>query len=115
MQAQLKRAEADAEYWRSQHDRLDKELDRERAGRAESDRARAVADTETREVRQRVAELLVEVADAADRERTLVASDAAASADLELALASMGWWAQRKLARLQARSPLRAQRHRPGE
>lgn len=115
MQAQLKRAEADAEYWRSQHDRLDKELDRERAGRAEADRARAVADTETREARQRVAELMVEVADAADRERTLVASDAAASADLELALASMGWWAQRKLARLQARSPLRAQRYRPGE
>ena len=104
LEAQLKRAEADIEYWRSQHDRLDKDLDRERALRVTSDKAKSVAESETRVVRERVAELSVEVADTQSRERVLIASDAVLQAELDQATMVMGWWSRRRLTKLQARS-----------
>ena len=104
LEAQLKRAEADIEYWRSQHDRLDKDLDRERALRVTSDKAKSVAESETRVVRERVAELSVEVSDTQTRERALIATEAALQAELDQATMVMGWWSRRRLTKLQARS-----------
>jgi chromosome segregation ATPase len=104
LEAQLKRAEADIEYWRSQHDRLDKDLDREQAHRTASDKAKAVAESETRDARQRVAELTVDLTDTQLRERVLIASEASLSAELDQASMAMGWWSRRRLAKLQARS-----------
>ncbi|NNF54480.1 MAG: hypothetical protein HKN03_08560 [Acidimicrobiales bacterium] len=109
LQAQLKRAEADVEYWRSQHDRLDKELDRERTGRVSAERSKAIAETQASEVKSVSAELRASLADALDRERALVRQEAALSAELDQAVVAMGWWSRRKLARLQARTGGRTQ------
>lgn len=115
LEAQLKRAEADIEYWRSQHDRLDRDLDRERGLRTSADKAKAVAESETREVRQRVAELSVELNDTQARERALIAAEAALAAELDQATMAMGWWSRRRLGRLQARSATRTPPPPPGE
>lgn len=109
LQAQLKRAEADVEYWRSQHDRLDKELDRERTGRVSAERSKAIAETQASETKSVSAELRASLADAQDRERALVRQEAALSAELDQAVVAMGWWSRRKLARLQARTGGRTQ------
>ncbi len=107
LEAQLKRAEADTEYWRSQHDRLDRDLDRERGLRTSADKAKAVAESETREVRQRVAELSVDLNQTQTRERGLIAAEASLSAELDQANMAMGWWSRRRLDRLRARSAAR--------
>jgi hypothetical protein len=107
LEAQLKRAEADIEYWRSQHDRLDRDLDRERGLRTTSDKAKAVAESETREVRQRVAELSVGLNETQARERALIVAEASLAAELDQAIMAMGWWSRRRLERLQARSAAR--------
>ncbi len=104
LEAQLKRAEADIEYWRSQHDRLDKDLDRERALRVTSDKAKAVAESETRVVRERVEALTTEVGETQARERTLIAAEAALQSELDQATMAMGWWSRRRMMKLQARS-----------
>ncbi len=109
LQAQLKRAEADVEYWRSQHDRLDKELDRERTGRVAAERSKAVAETQASEAKSVSVELRLSLADAQDRERTLVRQEASVSAELDQAMVAMGWWSRRKLARLHARTAGRTQ------
>ncbi|MGI9609831.1 MAG: hypothetical protein ACR2NL_06015 [Acidimicrobiia bacterium] len=107
LEAQLKRAEADIEYWRSQHDRLDRDLDRERGLRTGAEKAKAVAESETREVRQRVAELLVDLSDTQSRERALIAAETGLAAELDQATMAMGWWSRRRLERLRARSASR--------
>ncbi|MFW2382630.1 MAG: hypothetical protein ACN4GZ_12795 [Acidimicrobiales bacterium] len=107
LEAQLKRAEADIEYWRSQHDRLDRDLDRERGLRTSADKAKAVAESETREVRQRVAELTVDLNDTQTRERALIAAETALAAEVDQATMAMGWWSRRRLERLRARSASR--------
>lgn len=104
LEAQLKRAEADIEYWRSQHDRLDKDLDRERNLRVTSDKAKAVAESETRVVRERVEALVTEVEVTRERERSLIAIEASLQAELDQATMAMGWWSRRRLTKLQARS-----------
>ncbi len=109
LQAQLKRAEADVEYWRSQHDRLDKELDRERTGRVGAERSKAVAESQASDAKSVSAELRLSLADAQDRERALVRQEASVSAELDQAVVAMGWWSRRKLARLQARTAGRTQ------
>ncbi len=104
LEAQLKRAEADIEYWRSQHDRLNRDLDRERGLRVTSDKAKSVAESETRVVRERVAELTVEVSETQSRERVLISTEATLQAELDQATMVMGWWSRRRLLKLQARS-----------
>lgn len=110
LQAQLKRSEADVEYWRAQHDRLDKELDRERTQRSTAETARAVAEAEVREGTRRLAELGIELERRREREHELVGRETATRGELDQALMAMGWWSRRRLARLQARS---ADRPRP--
>ncbi len=102
--AQLKRAEADAEYWRSQHDRLDRELDRERTGRVTAEKARAVADTRSGELSRAGDQLRDDLTTSRDRERDLVQSGAQAKAQLDQARMAMGWWSRRRLQRLAQRS-----------
>lgn len=104
LEAQLKRAEADIEYWRSQHDRLDKDLDRERNSRMTSDKAKAVAEAETREVRTQVATLTVDLSETQSRERALIGEEARLQSELDQATMAMGWWSRRRLDRLRARS-----------
>lgn len=104
LQAQLKRAEADVEYWRSQHDRLDKELDRERSQRTSADTARAVAETELREATRRSTELASELEQQRRREQDTRVREAETRAELDQALMAMGWWSRRRLARVQSRS-----------
>ena len=109
LQAQLKRAEADVEYWRSQHDRLDKELDRERTGRVGAERSKAIAETQASEAKSASTELRLSLSDAQERERALVRQEASVSAEFDQAMVAMGWWSRRKLARLQARTAGRTQ------
>jgi len=104
LEAQLKRTEADIEYWRSQHDRLDKDLDRERIQRVAADKAKAVAEAETREVRGQVASLSTELHETQGRERSLLVEEGRLRSELDQATVSMGWWSRRRFERLQARS-----------
>ncbi|NNE96852.1 MAG: hypothetical protein HKN24_12570 [Acidimicrobiales bacterium] len=115
LEAQLKRAEADIEYWRSQHDRLDRDLDRERGLRTSAEKAKAIADTEAGEARQRIAELSVDLHDTQARERTLIGAEAALAAELDHATMAMGWWSRRRLERLRSRSSNRTQAGDPGD
>lgn len=110
LQAQLKRSEADVEYWRAQHDRLDKELDRERNQRMAAETAKAVAEAEVREGTKRVAELSEDLARHRAREHELIGRETSTRAELDQALMAMGWWSRRRLARLQARSADRPRR-----
>ena len=115
LEAQLKRAEADIEYWRSQHDRLNRDLDRERGLRVTSDKAKSVAESETRVVRERVVELTVEVSETQSRERVLISTEATLQAELDQATMVMGWWSRRRLIKLQARSSGRTPPSPPGD
>ncbi len=115
IQAQLKRAEADVEYWRSQHDRLDKELDRERSQRIAADTARVVAETELREATRRSTDLASDLEQQRRREQDTRVREAETRADLDQALMAMGWWSRRRLARVQARSASRSRPATPGD
>jgi ribonuclease HI len=115
LEAQLKRAQADIEYWRSQHDRIDRDLDRERGLRTSAEKAKAVSEAETREVRQRLAELSVELHDTQGRERALIGAEASLQAELDQATMAMGWWSRRRLERLRARSAMRTPPSSAGE
>ena len=105
----LRRAEADLEYWKAQHDRLESEAAAEREKRTAAEQSASVAEARIEELRRQHDEII------ASQRNLTKERDAHAQAlrtaegelrDVEEAMrnaqGSMGWWSRRRFAKTQS-------------